>query len=493
MLTRLLLILFLLASRAHASTTERWFVLLLNNERAGYAHESESVAADGAITTVNELRINLSRLGQPVRLTVSSRFVESADNTPVLMESVQQLGVEPITERYEFTGGVVRHTTLTGERVTLTENLPLPDGDWLTPKQAERIVEQAIAAGDKTITIRTLDPSSGVNIVTQTSTIVGPATTEAYGKTVPAIEWVTEQSSLPGVTTREFVDHAGNPVRSEIDLGGIRLVLLASEKEVALSPASAPELMAQTLITPSRPIDNPRSTAFVGYVLTRKDGGQIPDLPDDIGGQQLVERCDDGCCARVLVGRVPHVFIDSDEENGPIERSAVADFLDPCIKELAERAVEGIDPDDTWKRAEAIRRAVHEHINEKSLGVGFATASETCATREGDCTEHAVLLAAALRAVGINSRAVSGLVYVPSPNDPKAEGVFGFHMWTQYQEAPYWYDLDATMGPERAFDATHIALSTSTLSPNEAVNTMAALVPLLGTLQIEVLRDIEWE
>jgi hypothetical protein len=131
---------------------------------------------------------------------------------------------------------------------------------------------------------------------------------------------------------------------------------------------------------------------------------------------------------------------------------------------------------------------VYSYIDEKSLDVGFATASEVARTQQGDCTEHAVLLAAILRARGIPSRVVSGLIYVDEFVGER--GIFGFHMWTQAllpdeQGVERWVDLDATL-PSNDFDAAHIGVAVSTLGGADRVNTMAAVAPLLGTLTIEV-------
>jgi transglutaminase-like putative cysteine protease len=140
-------------------------------------------------------------------------------------------------------------------------------------------------------------------------------------------------------------------------------------------------------------------------------------------------------------------------------------------------------------RARAIERFVHEYISSKSLGVGFATASEVCQTREGDCSEHAVLLAAMLRADGIPSRGVSGLVYVDQfVNQDK---VFGYHMWAQglidVTGTPRWIDLDAAVYP---MDATHIAVTTSSLADDDVVNSMVGVAEVLNALSIEV-EDVE--
>jgi transglutaminase-like putative cysteine protease len=143
------------------------------------------------------------------------------------------------------------------------------------------------------------------------------------------------------------------------------------------------------------------------------------------------------------------------------------------------------------QRARALRDAVAEHIKDTNLGVGLASASEVARTRTGDCTEHAVLLAAMLRAGGFPSRVVSGLVYVDDFAGEK--GVFGYHMWTQAivdeGKGPIWIDLDAAIPSPQVpgeVDATHIALSTSALATGDNMS-VAGLALVLGRLSIEVL------
>merc|ERR1719261_959477 len=100
--------------------------------------------------------------------------------------------------------------------------------------------------------------------------------------------------------------------------------------------------------------------------------------------------------------------------------------------------------------AYSLRDLVHSHIQDKHLSTAYASASETARTGSGDCTEHAVLLAALLKARGIPSRVCHGLVYVEqggSAINGQAEydadgnlverggattsGQFGWHMWSQ--------------------------------------------------------------
>ena len=130
------------------------------------------------------------------------------------------------------------------------------------------------------------------------------------------------------------------------------------------------------------------------------------------------------------------------------------------------------------KKAQRLRRAVHELIAEKSFGVAKASASEVIETKEGDCTEHAVLLAAMARAEGLPSRGVSGLMY--------GNGQFGYHMWTQVYVGGAWRDVDAVL-PGRDFDATHIRLSTSALGDDDSLLDLAAFASVFGNLKIEVV------
>ena len=105
---------------------------------------------------------------------------------------------------------------------------------------------------------------------------------------------------------------------------------------------------------------------------------------------------------------------------------------DPRIRQLTANALgknKTASDGTAAHKAETLRRFVGQYIQTKDLSVGLATASEVARTGQGDCTEHAVLLAAMLRAAQIPSRTVSGLIYVDQFLNQM--GIFGYHMWTQ--------------------------------------------------------------
>ena len=83
----------------------------------------------------------------------------------------------------------------------------------------------------------------------------------------------------------------------------------------------------------------------------------------------------------------------------------------------------------------------------------YWTAREAFDKQGGDCTEFAVLLAAAARARGIPTRVVAGLGY--SSQFLGAQHVFVPHMWVQAWDGKRWASYDAALGD---FDAGHVAL-----------------------------------
>ncbi len=83
----------------------------------------------------------------------------------------------------------------------------------------------------------------------------------------------------------------------------------------------------------------------------------------------------------------------------------------------------------------------------------YASASEALKSRSGDCTEYAVLLAAAARARGIPTRLIYGLAY--ASRFTGESHVFSPHMWVQAWDGKRWTSYDAGLGQ---FDSGHIAL-----------------------------------
>jgi transglutaminase-like putative cysteine protease len=104
------------------------------------------------------------------------------------------------------------------------------------------------------------------------------------------------------------------------------------------------------------------------------------------------------------------------------------------------------------------------------------------ASRQGDCSEFAVLTAALCRAVGIPSQVVAGIAYV---KDFEGHEGFGGHAWAQAYIAGKWVGLDAAFksGHRGGYDAGHIALAVGNGEPADFFNVASTL----GRFKIEKL------
>jgi cytochrome c-type biogenesis protein CcmH/NrfG len=111
-------------------------------------------------------------------------------------------------------------------------------------------------------------------------------------------------------------------------------------------------------------------------------------------------------------------------------------------------------------------------------------------SRQGDCTEHAVLFAALARALGIPTRVAIGLIYVP--NGDSNLGRFVYHMWDEIylsdRDYGEWVPIDAT-NPEPMPDATHIKIADSALSSTSDLMMLTQnVVALMGKMKIDILK-----
>jgi hypothetical protein len=104
---------------------------------------------------------------------------------------------------------------------------------------------------------------------------------------------------------------------------------------------------------------------------------------------------------------------------------------------------------------------------------GYMTAREAFDGRRGDCSEHALLLAAAAKARHIPVRVVAGVAYVSRFLGQKR--VFGPHMWVQAWNGSRWTSYDAGIGE---FDSTHIVLTIGDGSPDQLPAAFAKLQDL---------------
>ena len=280
-------------------------------------------------------------------------------------------------------------------------------------------------------------------------------------------------TTLPGVVAKVKLDASFSIAHLEIQIGALHLVYRRVDKKPDLDEdGAAPDIYPLMVIPSNVQIENPRAVERVRY--------RIEGLPEHVDSSWL------SAPGQKVTGHpAPGVFLlEAEKLDDPPPSPFPPNAEKPELKKyLASTALTRLDdPEvvktaktitakalDAWTAVKRLRRWVSEEI-ESSMGMGFASASQTLKQREGDCSEQSVLLAALARSVGIPARCVMGLVY--------QDGSFFRHMWTEVWVGR-WQPLD----PAQATDyisAAWIRLAVHSLQLTDDEKTGAGGLLLFG-------------
>lgn len=205
----------------------------------------------------------------------------------------------------------------------------------------------------------------------------------------------------------------------------------------------------------------------IGYRLRERDAAT--DWPWPQTGEQRASRTSAGLDVTVCrdCGREP-----------PPDADALRRYLAPTPwLQSDDRAVAvfarsaGVGSVDA--RMRRLVAAVQEQLSGPVIYGGYHSAREALALRAGDCTEYALLLAAAARARGIPARVAAGVAY--GSRFVGRAHAFGPHMWVQAWNGERWVSYDAGLGE---FDAGHLALVVGDGSPDSLRGALRAIAGL---------------
>ena len=488
----LFLLLLLSASNAGAAepepqaTFERWYALHMMGQPVGWMHVTEATR-DGLIESASTYQISIKRGQAVVELSLEDRFVETAEGKPVRAEHTDNMGGAARTQTVEWTDEGATLTVRQGERVQ-KQPLELQD-DWRTPAALQRFTRERLAAGEKQIVARTMIFFNAPLVIESKQTIIGPTEVEVLGKIVPAVESQTTTSVMPNLASREYLDDQARLLRGAIQLGALSVDILAADEAIAREQINPPDLVASLMVEADHPIAQHDTVRKAKYVLSRIEGGDPLALPDTAIQRATTDQKGN---VQVIVDVDAAEKVPQPPDEAYRRATAMIDSDDPVVRALTTEALQGKDEISIEEKIRLLHRFTHDHIQQRDMSVGYASASEAARTRKGDCTEHAVLLAAMLRAAEIPSRTVSGLIYTPAFLG--RQNVFAYHMWTQAWVADAdgggrWLDLDATR--EGLFNATHITLSVTGPGADDAPESFTDIAPLLGNLHIRVIETSE--
>lgn len=211
------------------------------------------------------------------------------------------------------------------------------------------------------------------------------------------------------------------------------------------------------------PITDQKRLSSISVRIRAKAPGPIDNIKDDIKtAEQSVEQKSP---KELLVSVAARRPTPDKAFQLPVKDPQFAEFL-KATREIAvndqnvitqARQIAG-DDRDAWSVARKLADWTYQNLEWRL--VASASAGETLATREADCTEFSQLFVAMARSLGLPSRMVSGLAY--------SGDSFGGHAWVEVWVGK-WIELDPTWGTHFV-DATHIRNNSNSLSTSAALN-----------------------
>ncbi|MEM9108577.1 MAG: transglutaminase-like domain-containing protein [Planctomycetota bacterium] len=468
-------------------TYEDWYLDSVEGQPAGYWHASLTVK-DGRLVSVYDEYSVESHGGEQSTYTYRVVWTETTDFKPIQVVVTSAAGSDEVQKTYRFVDDGIELTSEQNGR-SIQRKLPPIQGKFLTAAQASIATDLYLQRGDDSFEFMTLDFNVGLTPFRNMYKRQAEKTTVklADGKEAKAQVWSATYSVFPGFETEYWINELSEIVGLSYEVDGVKFDSRLADASVAEMAFDPPEMSGLSVVVPDRPIDHVNRQRRIVYELHYKSGDS--NIVPVTTAQQAVKPMGKGK-ARVTVDLDAKPGSPKSDRPGPehLANSIMVDHKDEVVSKLAKRAVAGLDADvDTTTIATTCKRYVTRHLTGVSLSVGDGSASQAARTREGDCTEASVLLAALLRANGIPSRCVNGLVY-SEDEFVGQEDVFVYHMWTQAwiggeDGKGYWLDLDSAMW---RYSAGHIALGVSAMG-DEDQQDLAEIVPLQQDLEIKVI------
>jgi hypothetical protein len=459
---------------------EQYYALYLGQTKCGWANyllERKNDTIQGS----NTIHMEVGRDNLTISVEVKTQTEETLAGRPLSFDSrVLMAGSETIY-RGRFDGKTVHMTVIQNgqgidHQYTVPADTTMMWGDYLE-------LRKHLSAIGVSYFTHSFDPTLGPEkIITMETQNLGPAKAKIAGKMISGLKILAKADLLGPTPVFTYVDPDGNMLATEMQMGFFKVQMVADTKENVLAKIKPEEIFTNTFVKLSKPLAVKADKPLL-LKISAKGEADLPPLPETPRQKIISHKA-----KSIILEILPPGDTYSKNQNSTTKpekpekvylmNSSYVNLNDPLLAKLAtEAAGKAKTPADI---AANLCHFVHNYIQNKNLATPFACAGEVAKTKSGDCTEHAVLLAALARIKNIPSRAVAGLVYT-TQGGPM--GAFGYHMWTQLRLNGEWVDVDGTFDQSVA-DQTHIVLSQWDLADTTYIDQAVKLVHYIGRMKI---------
>lgn len=483
-----------------------WYTLKANGQIIGkvgihsYPAQGDQV---GTITEVSNVN-HFTRQGSPFEVNTVSRFVESPEgHKPLSFSYRYEMGDQQLLAAHGSLNNNALDLRMTRENTESAGKTPITGDQFLFPggEGIKRIYSQHYTAkpGER-FSYQTLHLGVQPQVVnTEVTTLGREKLALATGERKPVRKYELTNPADRDKKIYEWRDARGKLYKSQsVGMNGMEMVY-ASQREVRQIDQNTVDLVNTSAVL-SNIIPQPRVTTEALYKISPLTGRNFDvqsAFPESFTQKRILPKDTPQSNESALYLKVRQKEPTDSLTPFPIayarqylQATPYMQVSDPQLDQTA-LAVVG-DENRAYYAARKLQQWVYKNIAYKDLTLGFASAKETFQRRQGDCTEHAVLLASLLRSLGIPSRVAIGLIYLP--NQDSELGKFVFHMWTEAyigsREQGDWVPLDAT-NPEPLPDATHIKLADSALTnTHDLMSLTEQVIHIMGKVRLDVVKAL---
>lgn len=272
-----------------------------------------------------------------------------------------------------------------------------------------------------------------------------------------------------------WVGEDGSVLKEEGFMGLTTIKSSAAKASEDLDERGGADLYELTAVRPDRVIPDPNR---LGVLKVRISGMENAHLDRGVlNGLRQEHHMEDLTIRKEKIPPGAGYTLPYKDENGRMSEFLKSEWnIESDAQEIRSKAIEiagsGVDPQSAARR---LMQWVYDHLEKKPV-LSLPSALETLTTRVGDCNEHATLLTALLRAVGIPARLSIGLAY--------GRDRFFYHAWTEAFLGE-WVSMDATLN-QMPVDPAHIKLIEGNLEKQ------VEIAGLIGQIRLSIL-DFQYD
>lgn len=471
---------------------DEWFELHMGGSKMGYAHNTYTRNGD-RIETGTDFHIKIGRADHPVVMDTTQKTIETLGGNALGFDSEMRLSQMKSAMRGAIKDGKI--TIVTSQYgLEQTQEFAYPKDALLSWGLFREQVARGLTPGTK-YTLKTYAPEIRLDDAVTATVAVGDwEDFEVAGKKQRGQKMnVTMEGPTGSVEMVSWVNKDGLPLKSRMTMPGLgNMEMLAASQAQAVGDFVPPEMFMTTVLKANRKIDKDAAGSIRYRIKAKQPGPEPLTLPGT--DSQKVTRIDDQT-VEAVVSRLTHKNPEKPKhQNAEATRKQngeLAEFLEPNLmmniadeKLVSLAKTAGGGEKEAYQLADKLRRFVTDYVTSKNLNVGFASASEVARTREGDCSEHGVLLAALGRLNGLPSRVAVGIAYVPIFGGQ--DDIFGYHLWTQFYIDGKWRDFDAALR-ESDCSPIRITFAVSSLKNSGVADLSLPLITKIGAIDLEIV------